>query len=122
MIELKEKGKPIIDTLGNYSSILSKLIVVAGKHCKHYASDLFISWNSLLEKANELDATGKGDGFTEYFGFRESGVDHETFIKCRLENSGCYGENPYKAIYKVDVSYNKYFDVQLRLIELKIDK
>lgn len=122
MTELKEKGKPVIDTINNYSSVLSRLIVEAAKHCKSYASDLFISWNSLLEKANALDADNGNTGFTEYFGFRESGVDHETFIKCRLENPGCYGENPYKAIYKVDVKLNRFNDVELRLVKLIVNK
>ena len=122
MTGLREKGKPIVDTIGNYSSVLSRLIVEAGKHCKSYASDLFISWNSLLEKANALDADNGNTEFTEYFGFREMGVDHEPFIKCRLENSGCYGENPYKAIYKVDVKLNRFNDIELRLIKLVVDK
>lgn len=116
MYGLKEKGKAVVDNMSNYSSVLSKLIVEAGKHCKSYASDLFISWESLLEKANGLDS--ENTVVTEYFGFRDSGVDGETFIRCRLENSGCYGENPYKAIYKVDAFVDGLNEVKLRLVKL----
>lgn len=81
--ELKEKKNSSIECLGdikfyddgkigadiNYSSLLTRLIIEAGKRCKLYASDLFASWESLLIKIFEM--TEENNSFSEYFGFRE---------------------------------------------------
>lgn len=37
----------------NYSSILTKLIQECGRLCEFYASDLFITWNSIVQKLKE---------------------------------------------------------------------
>ena len=57
----------------NYSSILSRLIVEAGKRCEAYASDLFISWESMLNDISKIEGN---TNLTYYFGFRDMGVDH----------------------------------------------
>ena len=37
----------------NYSSILTKLIQECGRLCEAWASDLFITWNSIEQKLKE---------------------------------------------------------------------
>ena len=97
---ISEEGKFSI----NYSDILTFLIQVAGKICKYYASDLFITWSSLEEKLKDVEYTGG----KILFGFRESGVDSNTFILSRLNNYG-------KEQMKKDIK-------ELYLLEVKIDK
>ena len=53
----------------NYSSILSRLIVEAGKRCEAYASDLFISWESML---NDISKIEENTNLTYYFGIHFS--------------------------------------------------
>lgn len=84
----------------NYSSILSRLIVEAGKRCEAYASDLFISWESML---NDISKIEKNTSLTYYFGFRDMGVDHELFIQTRLDTLEAYGEKPFESIFRLDV-------------------
>lgn len=86
----------------NYSGILSHLICKAGTACKSYASDLFISWKSVDQKFPVKQ------NFSSWFGFREMGVDHDSFIRSRLSNSGLYGSGIYAEIYKLEVSYVPY--------------
>ena len=78
----------------NYSSILSRLIVEAGKRCEAYASDLFISWESML---NDISKIEENTNLTYYFGFRDMGVDHELFIQTRLDSPEAYGEKPFES-------------------------
>lgn len=66
----------------NYSGILSDLIRKAGRYCKHYASDLFIDWEDIENGLSNADYKGG----TYLFGFREMGVDHDTFIQCILDD------------------------------------
>lgn len=127
--DLKEKKNSSIQCLGditiyndgklgsniNYSSILSRLIIEAGRKCKSYASDLFVSWSSLLEKIS--NASKENCAFSEYFGFREMGVDHEKFIKCRLD--GGYGDKPYESIFRIDVDFDfTRKSIKMNLVEL----
>lgn len=84
----------------NYSSILSRLIVEAGKRCEAYASDLFISWESML---NDISKIEENTNLTYYFGFRDMGVDHELFIQTRLDSPEAYGEKPFESIFRLDV-------------------
>lgn len=83
-----------------YSNILSRLIVEAGKRCKSYASDLFISWESVL---NDISKIEENTNLTYYFGFRDMGVDHEVFIQTRLDSPEAYGEKPFESIFRLDV-------------------
>ena len=92
----------------NYSDILTFLIQVAGKICKHYASDLFVTWSSLEEKLKDVEYTGE----KILFGFRENGVDSNAFILSRLNNYGKEQmEKDIKELYmlevKIDKSYGK---------------
>lgn len=88
----------------NYSDILTFLIQVAGKICKYYANDLFITWSSLEEKLKDVEYTGG----KILFGFRESGVDSNAFVLSRLNNYG-------KEQMKKDIK-------ELYLLEVEIDK
>lgn len=83
----------------NYSSILSS-IVEAGKRCEAYASDLFISWESMLNDISKIEGN---TNLTYYFGFRDMGVDHELFIQTRLDAPEAYGEKPFESIFRLDV-------------------
>lgn len=96
IIETGRWGKDIFGKDGwqiNYSSILSKLIVVAGQNCTSYASDLFIQWTNDVEKhlSDESWTGGKS-----MYGFRESGVDHMEWIQ--------NGYSEYKEIYVLMVT------------------
>lgn len=75
----------------NYSSILTELIQAAGRWCESYASDLFIDWQTvdqILQKPHE-------DGRETFmFGFRQMGVDSNTYVQYRRE------ENQLNAIYR----------------------
>lgn len=80
----------------NYSDILSDLICKAGRYCKHYASDLFITWCSIKENLENPDY--KGD--TYLFGFRDMGVDHTPWIQCRLDDPWKKAKEIIKENYK----------------------
>lgn len=77
----------------NLSGVLTTLIQYAGKYCEFYASDLFISWQHVLDIIKEAQP---GDEHIEVFGFRKSGVDHEEFIK--------NGSNIYRSVLAVKIS------------------
>lgn len=62
----------------NTSEILSQLIKDAGRYCEHYASDLFITWEYEVE---DFLKKGCRESETIRFGFRNMGVDHETWIE-----------------------------------------
>lgn len=84
----------------NYSSILTKLIQECGRLCESYASDLFITWNSIERKLKE-----KTMETTAYlFGIREMGVDHNEFVLSRYNNNGCNAKHEYRKIYRLDVT------------------
>ena len=75
----------------NLSSEWDKLIRQAAQ-CDAYCSDILISYDSVVRKLNE-----GAEKVTEYFGFRDYGVDHDAFIKCRLP------EYKYRKIYKLTI-------------------
>ena len=83
----------------NYSSILTKLIQECGRLCESYASDLFVYWNTINEKLQEKTMETP----THLFGIREMGVDHNSFILSRYNNSGCYAKHEYRKIYRLDI-------------------
>ena len=64
----------------NYSSILTFLIQCAGRICNRYASDLFVTWHKIYACLNDYSY----DGGTYLFGFREMGVDSNTFLLSRI--------------------------------------
>ena len=101
----------------NYADILSTLIVEAGKVCKQYASDLFISWECLLNDISKVEE--KNFEITKYFGFREIGVDHETYIQAKLSAPECYGDKPYKSVFRLTVKiHNDSMVMNLTQLEL----
>lgn len=104
----------------NYSSLLTRLIQEAGRWCRRYASDLFIDWEPI---ANGLK-DGSIESGTSLFGFREDGVDHNTFVKSRYENESMYGSasHEYRALWRLDVNVEKndYGDkVYMKLYEIQ---
>lgn len=83
----------------NYSSILTRLIQECGRLCESYASDLFITWDGVVQKLKEKTM----ETSTHLFGIREMGVDHNEFVLSRYNNNGCYAKHEYRKIYRLDV-------------------
>ena len=83
----------------NYSSILTKLIQECGRLCEAWASDLFITWNSIEQKLKDKTM----ETSTHLFGIREMGVDHNDFVLIRYNNDGYRGRYEYRKIYRLDV-------------------
>lgn len=95
----KDPGKGMF--VINYSSILTRLIQVAGHICSRYASDLFIDWigidKSLKDRAYE--------GGRYLFGFRENGVDHAAYVLGRINGYGMqHFESQIKELYMLDIT------------------
>ena len=84
----------------NYSFILTALIQEAGRYCEYFASDLFIDWKSVEEFIDEAEAEEKKSFL---FGFRQSGVDHDSFVFSRYNNSGSLAEYNYRSLWRLDV-------------------
>lgn len=85
----------------NYSDILSFLIRQTGKICKKFASDLFIDWENV-----EKFLHSKKNGCERFvFGFRDYGVNHDSFVEPKINDPGTYGsiEANYDALYTLDV-------------------
>ena len=100
VIEGKGENTEFSDSIDmNYSSILTKLIQLAGQYCESYASDLFIDWRSIDESLRD----GSIKSYSHLFGFREMGVDHNGFIFSRADNSHRYSHYEYRAIWRLDV-------------------
>lgn len=104
-------SKPItekaqIDCL-NYSSIFTELIHAAGV-CEYYASDLFIDLKQI-----ECSITG-AENKVYFLGFRDSGVDGNTFVKSRLSQNPHY---KYIRLYRLEISSDgEYITVELKRI------
>lgn len=94
--EIEAKG---IDFDINYSSILTKLIQECGRLCESYASDLFISWNTIMKKLKEKTL----ETSSYLFGIREMGVDHNDFVLARC-NSGSRAYYAYRKMYRLDIT------------------
>ena len=86
----------------NYSSILSRLIQEAGRFCENFASDLFIDWQSIELDLEKPDFSGG----VYLFGFRQSGVDHNTFVLSRYNSEGDYAKHNYRSLWRLDISVN----------------
>lgn len=84
------------------ASILSRLIRIAGRCCEHYASDLFVDWEQIRNYLDEHLHTEFH--YKTFFGFREWGVDHPTYIYHRLIAPEIYGSEVYRAIYQLDIT------------------
>ena len=85
----------------NYSSILTRLIQEAGRFCEQFASDLFIDWKSIEKQIDCADVLD----LVFLFGFRQSGVDGNSFILSRY-NSGAYRcpEAEYRSMWRLDIT------------------
>lgn len=105
---ISEEGKFDI----NYSNILSFLIQKAGSICKHYSSDLFITWCYIYDKLKDLHY--KADKIL--FGFREMGVDSNGFVLSRCNNYGIEDMyNEIKELYVLDIKVNEDFYMTMQL-------
>ena len=97
-------GAKVIEAQGrdfniNCSSILTKLIQECGRLCESYASDLFIDWNSIVQKLKDKTM----ETSTHLFGIREMGVDHNEFVLMRYNNYGYHAMYEYRKIYRLDI-------------------
>ena len=85
-------------------------------YSKHYASDLFISWESLLKEMEEKGVDFAGGKYL--FGFRESGVDHNSYVLNTFNPYGCITSNPqkyYKELYLLEIKVEKAKEMVMRL-------
>ena len=96
--ELESNGSFSINT----SSILTKLIQCAGRYTEMYASDLFIDWFTIEQGLR--DGSLPADPYL--FGFRETGVDGNSYIYSHCEGAVNYDMNPYyyRAIYRLNIN------------------
>ena len=85
----------------NMSSIYSFLIQEAGRWIERYSSDILYGFKNINEFLSENGAFE----YTEYFGMRENGCDHFSYIKNNLI------DNKYQSTY-----YRKIYAVQMKTI------
>ena len=71
----------------NTSSILDVLIQDTGRFVEHYASDLFIGWQSVLDELNAIVENPVSQEKVIVFGLRESGVDNNDYVISKLRDS-----------------------------------
>lgn len=91
----------------NYTSIFSELIHAAIV-CEHYASDVFIDLQS-IEKAIK-----EAENRVFYLGYRDYGVDGETFVKSRLSENRYY---EYIRLYRLEISSDgEYITAELKRV------
>lgn len=92
----------------NHSTILTTLIKESAR-CEMYSSDLFIDWRN-VEK--ELETMKEGEREIYVFGFRNMGVDGNTFVNARLE----IGDSAYFAVYVLEMEIiEKYGCLQMEM-------
>lgn len=85
----------------NDSSILTTLIQEAGRWCESFASDLFLDWTDV--KRFVLEDAEPGAAKTFLFGFRQHGVDHDSFILSRFNNYGYSAGLEYRSLWRLDI-------------------
>lgn len=91
----------------NYSSIFSELIHAAIV-CEYYASDVFIDLQSIKKAIKEAENR------VFYLGYRERGVDGNTFVKSRLSQNRNY---EYIRLYKLEISVDDgYITAELKRV------
>lgn len=81
----------------NFSDIFTELIQAAGMGCEYYASDMFYELAEIHKSIQNFDSK------VFYIGIRDSGVDGNTFVKSRLENSSTYGTGNYIKMYRLEI-------------------
>ena len=84
----------------NSSSILTELIHEAGRYCESFASDLFLDWQRVLET---IDDAEPGMKRTFLFGFRQHGVDHDSFIFSRFNQYDYHAKLEYRSMWRLDI-------------------
>ena len=77
----------------NYSSIFSELIQAASV-CEYFASDIFIDLKQIEKSINEAENK------VYFIGYRNSGVDGNSFIKSRLSQNPHY---EYIRLYRLEI-------------------
>ena len=71
---------------------------ITGKKVNHFMSDIEIDIKDITEKSKELD---NNSSITKVIGFRDSGVDGITYIKCRFSDKIMYA--PKKEYKEIDL-------------------
>lgn len=100
----------------NTSSILTRLIQEAGRHCRRFASDLFILWNALERKIEQKTL----ESGRLLFGFREDGVDctgHVLHQFRKGETGRILAKYLYRSIWVLDITVGEDNKVKLELFE-----
>lgn len=115
--EIKAIRHSSVKDTGNLTRILDVLIKEAA-NCESYASDLFISWEYIMMDIRKASELSYKQGFTYYFGFRNLGVDHESFIQARLDATEIYGK-VYRSLYRLHITV-KGSEVQGTLVSLSL--
>lgn len=87
----------------NLSGIWSLLIKEAAK-CESYASDLMYDYETVQENLKDVQH-GDSDGFEKWFGFRNYGVDGNSFVESRIGDCVYITDirREYNALYKLAV-------------------
>ena len=78
------------------SSIVTKLIKLAAKHCDSYASDLYIQWK---DEIDEKLCNGNMETSDYVFAFRDSGIDHKEWYELHKDD-----KNYYKEVWFLDIT------------------
>lgn len=92
----------------NWSSILTRLIQLAGQYCDQYASDLFILWNEFVRKFNSSD----WDAIKHtVYGFRGQGVDQDETVYKNAADNMYY----YRRMAAVDVDVSETGDIVMKM-------
>lgn len=91
----------------NYSSIFSELIHAAIV-CEYYASDVFIDLQTIEKAINEAE------NIVFYLGYRDSGVDGNSYVESRLSKNRYY---EYIRLYRLEISSDgEYITVELKRV------
>ena len=117
---IMEKGELISESSMNGPIYLfeafDKLIEDTGRFCERHQTDLMIALNSLIRKIKETN-----DGLY-YFGIREMGVDHNSYVFLRLKDNSFdkyFADNYYRKIYALEFHKTKDYDHILITYTLK---
>lgn len=78
----------------NTCSVLTRIIQETGRFCERFASDMFITWQSVEKLYNGRMDIDCPETYYETFAIRRNGVDGNTFLMCRLKDSR-FPNHPY---------------------------
>lgn len=115
----RNNGKPIYEESNytseslNLSSIATFLIQKVGRFTEHYASDFLIDWNMILTACKEMDDINDEVRAIFALGIREDGVDHNSYITCRIN------ENDYLAYQKINYYYRGIYAVEVKRTKIR---